>query len=81
MGLKLATPHEWRIVLLFSFALAAAMLLAGPLIVESPTWLARHNMSEQKSKATRLLYGARDTASRSACEYEQAYGVVYLISS
>ncbi|KAJ3482500.1 hypothetical protein NLI96_g6940 [Meripilus lineatus] len=68
MGLKLATPHEWRIVLLFSFALAAAMLLAGPLIVESPTWLARHNMTEQKSLATRWLYGVRDTPSRSVSE-------------
>ena len=61
MGLKLATPHEWRVVLLFSFSLAAAMLLASPLIVESPIYLARHGRAEEKALATRWLWGIADS--------------------
>ena len=37
MGLQLATPHEWRIVLLFSAALSVVQLLLSTAIIELQT--------------------------------------------
>ncbi|RDX42672.1 general substrate transporter [Lentinus brumalis] len=56
MGLKLATPLTWRIVLLFSSALSLAQLLAGPMIVESPVWLNRHGLLRDKDSSARRLW-------------------------
>ncbi|KAI0340688.1 general substrate transporter [Trametopsis cervina] len=56
MGLQLATPHEWRTVLLFSSALCIVQLLASPLIVESPSWLHRHGLLQEKAAASRKLW-------------------------
>lgn len=55
-GLQLATPHEWRIVLLFSAALSVAQLVLSPAIVESPTWLHRNGLLQEKAAATRKLW-------------------------
>jgi MFS transporter, SP family, solute carrier family 2 (facilitated glucose transporter), member 3 len=55
MGLRLATPTEWRLVLFISSFIAVAQLLLSPFMVESPTWLNRRNLhQEQKSSAARL---------------------------
>ncbi|RPD65842.1 general substrate transporter [Lentinus tigrinus ALCF2SS1-7] len=56
MGLKLATPLTWRIVLLFSSVLSLAQLLAGPMIVESPVWLSRHGLLRDKDASARRLW-------------------------
>ena len=58
MGLKLATPQTWRIVLLFSAALSLAQLLAGTIIVESPVWLNRHGLLRDKDASARRLWKA-----------------------
>lgn len=60
MGLGLATPREWRIVLLFSAALSAVQLLAGALIVESPVWLHRRGLLQEKAAASRKLWAVKD---------------------
>ncbi|OJT14181.1 hypothetical protein TRAPUB_9292 [Trametes pubescens] len=56
MGLQLATPRTWRLVLLFSSALSLAQLLAGPMIVESPAWLNRHGLLRDKAASARRLW-------------------------
>ncbi|KAF7796537.1 hypothetical protein EIP86_007717 [Pleurotus ostreatoroseus] len=56
MGLQLATPHRWRLVLLFSAALSAAQWFISPTMVESPTWLHRHGLLQDKAAAARKLW-------------------------
>ncbi|KZT03566.1 general substrate transporter [Laetiporus sulphureus 93-53] len=56
MGLQLATPRQWRIVLLFSTALAASQLFVSSMMVESPTWLNRHGLLQEKDKVARRLW-------------------------
>lgn len=56
MGLQFATPHQWRFVLLFSTALSIAQILVGTVIIESPTWLDRHGMLQEKDKAARRIW-------------------------
>lgn len=56
MGLRLATPRTWRLVLLISSGLALAQLLIGPLIVESPVWLNRHGLLRDKDASARRLW-------------------------
>ncbi|PSR88841.1 hypothetical protein PHLCEN_2v4990 [Hermanssonia centrifuga] len=63
MGLQLATPHQWRIVLLFSAALSLAQLLLSPFIVESPTWLHRRGLLQDKAAAARRLWSIGDSPS------------------
>ncbi|KAI8998903.1 general substrate transporter [Trametes punicea] len=58
MGLQLATPRTWRLVLLFSSALSLAQLLVGPIIVESPVWLNRHGLLRDKDASVRRLWKA-----------------------
>lgn len=67
MGLRLATPHEWRIVLLFSSALSVAQLLLSSAIVESPTWLHRHGLLQEKAAASRKLWTVGEAPRR--CKY------------
>ncbi|KAH9857800.1 general substrate transporter [Lenzites betulinus] len=56
MGLQLATPLTWRLVLLFSCALSLTQLLVGPIIVESPVWLNRHGLLRDKAASARRLW-------------------------
>ncbi|KAI0713278.1 general substrate transporter [Earliella scabrosa] len=56
MGLQLATPRTWRVVLLFSSGLSLAQLLIGPAIVESPVWLNRHGLLRDKDASARRLW-------------------------
>ncbi|KAI0781229.1 general substrate transporter [Trametes elegans] len=56
LGLQLATPRNWRLVLLFSAVLSLAQLLAGPAIVESPVWLNRHGLLRDKDVSARRLW-------------------------
>jgi MFS transporter, SP family, solute carrier family 2 (facilitated glucose transporter), member 3 len=64
MGLKLATPHEWRIVLLFSTALSLVQLLFGRVIVESPVWLHRRGLLQEKAAASRKLWTIDEVPAR-----------------
>lgn len=63
MGLRLATPHEWRLVLLFSAALSFGQLLLSPLIVESPVWLHRRGLLTDKAAASRRLWAMNEVPS------------------
>ena len=42
VGLHFATPKQWRIVFIFSFAVSFVQLLASPFVVDSPAWLKAH---------------------------------------
>ena len=64
LGLQLATPHDWRLVLLFSAALSAAQLLFSPVIVESPVWLHRRGLLQEKAAASRKLWVLHEVSSR-----------------
>ena len=61
MGLKFATPTQWRLVLFFSSGLAAAQLLASPFIVESPAWLSRRSLHDAHKSSARMLWGSHNT--------------------
>ena len=56
MGLNLAAPTTWRLVLLFSAALSLVQLLLGTMIVESPVWLSRHGSLRDKDASARRLW-------------------------
>lgn len=58
MGLRLATPTEWRLVLVFSFALSAGQFLLSVFMVESPTWLRNHQRLDQEQRAAARLWDA-----------------------
>ena len=62
MGLRLANPEQWRIVLVFSAALSAFQLLLSPLIVESPVWLHRRGLLQKKAAASRKLWSMQTTS-------------------
>ncbi|KIP10323.1 hypothetical protein PHLGIDRAFT_65930 [Phlebiopsis gigantea 11061_1 CR5-6] len=59
MGLQLATPDHWRVVLVFSAALSAVQLLLSPAIIESPVWLHRRGLLQEKAAASRKLWFAQ----------------------
>jgi len=58
MGLRLASPTEWRIVLFCSFALSAAQVLLSMLVVESPSWLAGNGQLDEKKAVAKRLWGS-----------------------
>ncbi|KAF8078157.1 general substrate transporter [Lyophyllum atratum] len=57
LGLRLATPTEWRTVLYFSFALSAVQLLVSKFVVESPAWLASRGRLDEKEVVASKLWG------------------------
>lgn len=56
-GLFLATPTQWRLVLLISCALSLAQIVFSPFVVETPAWLARKGLSDQEKNVGRKLWG------------------------
>lgn len=70
MGLQLADPHEWRIVLFFSAALSVVQLLLSPAFVESPSWLHRNGLLQEKAAATRKLWAVEETP---ACQFRRVH--------
>lgn len=57
MGFGLATPTQWRIVLLISCALSTLQYLLSPVIVESPAYLDRIGLSDERKAAIQSLWG------------------------
>lgn len=57
MGFGLATPTQWRLVLLFSSALSVLQYLLSPAIVESPPYLNRNGLVAERKAAIRSLWG------------------------
>jgi MFS family permease len=58
IGLRLATPTEWRMVLLFSAATGVFQLLVGILAVESPAYLASQGKREHGKEVAERLWAA-----------------------
>ena len=81
MGLQLATPHRWRLVLLFSAALSAAQWFISPTMVESPTWLHRHGLLQDKAAAARKLWDIGSAQSFDHCQFYTGCGLVWLLTS
>ena len=57
VGLRLATPTQWRVVLFLSFILSAAQLLLSPAVAESPAWLEGSGHPEESAIVRRKLWG------------------------
>jgi hypothetical protein len=57
MGLRLALPTTWRIVLFFSFALSVAQVIFSVFVVESPAWLGGHGRLDEKKAVAKRLWG------------------------
>ncbi|KAF7295255.1 25S rRNA adenine-N(1) methyltransferase [Mycena indigotica] len=58
IGLRFATPSEWRYVLFLSSGIAIAQLFLSPAIVESPAWLGSKGHVELKKAAVIKLWGS-----------------------
>ncbi|KDQ60586.1 hypothetical protein JAAARDRAFT_31553 [Jaapia argillacea MUCL 33604] len=57
VGFRLATPTQWRLVLIFSLVLSLVQFFLSPLIVESPAWLHRKGTPQDTKTAARRLWG------------------------
>ncbi|KAH7889851.1 general substrate transporter [Phlebopus sp. FC_14] len=60
IGFGLATPRQWRLVLLMSFALSAFQFFTSPMIAESPAYLNRNGLIDQQKLVVRRLWGEED---------------------
>ena len=70
IGLRLATPHEWRIVLIISSVISIGQLLFSPAIVETPSWLHRHGLLQEKAAASRKLWTVNEVPRR--CKFTKS---------
>ncbi|KII88903.1 hypothetical protein PLICRDRAFT_40541 [Plicaturopsis crispa FD-325 SS-3] len=70
MGLRLATPHQWRLVLLFSTALSVAQFFVSPFAVESPAWFDRKGRPDDRKTSARRLWGITGAATPLAHDVE-----------
>ncbi|KAI9569520.1 general substrate transporter [Boletus coccyginus] len=57
MGFGLATPTQWRLVLLISSAISATQYLLAPAIAESPAYLFRKGLTVERKAVIRSLWG------------------------
>lgn len=64
IGLRFATPTQWRSVLFLSAATAVAQFFLSTLMVESPAWLGAKGHVEPKKTASRRLWGKVPPATR-----------------
>lgn len=60
-GLRLATPHQWRFVLLISSVISFVHLLFAPIMVESPAFV--RDLPQRDAIKSKLWGGARAFAS------------------
>ena len=61
LGLRFATPTQWRLVLFISCALSVAQFLVSPLMLESPAWLGGHGHADAKQRVTQRIWTFKDT--------------------
>ncbi|KAJ6606572.1 general substrate transporter [Mycena vulgaris] len=57
IGLRFATPTQWRSGLFVSFAAAVAQFFLSSLMVESPAWLGGKGFVDRKKVVARRLWG------------------------
>src|ERR1700729_4057194 len=60
VGLYLATPRQWRFVLLISSVISTAQYCFSPFIVEPPSYLGRTSSVEDQRSAARKLWGSAE---------------------
>ncbi|KAJ7771781.1 general substrate transporter [Mycena metata] len=70
IGLRFATPTQWRSVLFFSAATAVAQFFLSALMVESPAWLGAKGHVEPKKTASRRLWGKVPAATPAVASIE-----------
>ncbi|KAF8626160.1 hypothetical protein AX15_005051 [Amanita polypyramis BW_CC] len=58
IGIRLATPTLWRVVLFISCALSAAQLLFSSVVAESPVWLASKGRMEESVQVQKKLWSS-----------------------
>ncbi|KAG2157578.1 general substrate transporter [Suillus bovinus] len=64
MGFGLATPRQWRLVLLISSGISIFQYFSSPFIVESPSYLNRKGLVDQEKLAIQRLWGETHDISR-----------------
>jgi len=57
LGLRFATPSEWRVVLCTSSVLSGAQFLSSALVTESPVWLGTHGRPDERKVVAKRLWG------------------------
>ncbi|KAG1868736.1 general substrate transporter, partial [Suillus tomentosus] len=57
MGFGLATPRQWRFVLLISSGISIFQYFSSPFVVESPSYLNRKGLVDQEKLAIHRLWG------------------------
>ncbi|KAG6909823.1 hypothetical protein DXG01_015096 [Tephrocybe rancida] len=74
IGLRLATPTGWRVVLFLSFALSATQLLLSSFASESPIWLGNHGRLDEKREVYSRLWvaGTSSTGSNENAEHSDS---------
>lgn len=60
LGLYLATPHQWRFVLVVSLAVSTVQLLLSSFVVESPAYLSRNGLRNETKAIEQRLWGNSD---------------------
>lgn len=64
MGFGLATPRQWRFVLLISSGISIFQYFSSPFVVESPSYLNRKGLVDQEKLAIHRLWGEIHDVSR-----------------
>ncbi|KAI0005873.1 general substrate transporter [Russula compacta] len=62
LGLRMATPTQWRLVLLLSSATSAVQLCLSRFIIETPVWLKQHGKLEESRVVQTFLFQQPDFA-------------------
>ncbi|KAJ7470350.1 general substrate transporter [Mycena latifolia] len=70
IGLRFATPTQWRSVLFISFAASVAQFFLSSLMVESPAWLGGKGFVEPKKAVARRLWGTVPPATPAVASVE-----------
>ncbi|KAF8636504.1 hypothetical protein AX17_003318 [Amanita inopinata Kibby_2008] len=61
IGLRLATPTDWRTVLFVSSVICIAQLVTSPIMCESPSWLISSGKVEENQKVQERLWVSDST--------------------
>ncbi|KAG1868745.1 general substrate transporter [Suillus tomentosus] len=72
MGFGLATPRQWRFVLLISSGISIFQYFSSPFVVESPSYLNRKGLVDQEKLAIHRLWGEIHDVSRTDPEEQDS---------
>ena len=57
MGMRFATPHDWRFVTFFSTLLSVFQIFVSPIVSESPAWLTGNGYGLEAEVVSKRLWG------------------------